>query len=253
MDELMPSQTLCKHCQTALTGQFCHYCGQEVKPPVSPKTFMAETFVQLTDLDRGLLHTIIKLFKAPDQVIKDYLNGNTVAYYHPVKFMVLLVGLEALIINRVWSVQPIIASDTGQAKTTKLVQEALDLFFANFDLVMMASSPALAIFLTWFFGRTQFNFAISLIVVSYISGLNSLMMLPIQPIIGYIAGQENFWVSMVFSQMLFLVWLAWASKSVIAIGKLKRILFMLIAYAMNQIVIALLVAVFITLYISIKY
>lgn len=242
----------CKHCGTILAGHFCHNCGQEVKGPVKTKSFIAETFVQVTDLDRGLLHTIIKLFKQPNQVIKDYLNGNTVAYYHPVKFMVLLVGIEALIINRVWSVQPMKASDTGQAKATKLVQEALDLFFANFDLFMMAASPALAVFLSWFIGRKHINFAIGLIMVCYTSGLNSLIMLPIQPIIGYIAGQENFWISIALSQILFLIWLMWALKENVAISFSRCLTLTLVAYTLHQVVITLMVTIFITTYITIN-
>jgi hypothetical protein len=51
----------------------------------------------LTDIEAGFLHTVLRLFSQPGQVVLDYWRGKTVCYYEPFRYLVLWTAFTVLL------------------------------------------------------------------------------------------------------------------------------------------------------------
>ncbi|MCC6724047.1 MAG: DUF3667 domain-containing protein, partial [Saprospiraceae bacterium] len=92
----------CKTCDAPVVGNYCPACGQRhLGERITLRFIGVELFQMLTNLERGLWHTLLELVRNPGRVIRDYLSGATVLYYQPVRFLLLMTGISALMANLV--------------------------------------------------------------------------------------------------------------------------------------------------------
>jgi hypothetical protein len=90
--------TMCANCGAALQGAYCPRCGQRHRPErISLRHEVARFAIAAFDLDRGVLHTFLRLSRRPAQVVADYLRGRTVPYTHPAKYFLLALALLQLL------------------------------------------------------------------------------------------------------------------------------------------------------------
>lgn len=88
----------CKTCESAVVGVYCPHCGQRHRERrITMRSIAIELFQLLTNLERGLWHTILGLVRDPGKVIRDYLEGATVLYFQPFRFLLLTAGISALV------------------------------------------------------------------------------------------------------------------------------------------------------------
>lgn len=95
---------ICKNCNTSVTGDFCHNCGQATRTKeVNFKYVLQEIPNSILQVDRGFLYTIKELFTRPGHSIREYLEGKRVKHFKPIAFVLLLSALyvfSSLIINQ---------------------------------------------------------------------------------------------------------------------------------------------------------
>lgn len=89
---------ICKNCGNVIHIKYCSYCGQEpVKGRLNLKE-MARKFVEgFTHVDTGVFRLINKLTVNPGEVVRVYIEGKRKKYYSPVKYLVLVITLSALL------------------------------------------------------------------------------------------------------------------------------------------------------------
>jgi hypothetical protein len=77
----------CKNCDTALVGEYCHRCGQEVRDAdsLSFKKMVLYTIHELFDYDSKIINTVKKLFLKPGFLTNEYLDGKTTKYLNPIR------------------------------------------------------------------------------------------------------------------------------------------------------------------------
>jgi hypothetical protein len=91
---------ICKSCQTPLAGRYCYQCGQrKIDERLTLKYLLQATANILTNLERGLWFTIKELYLRPGKVIRDYLAGATIRYYHPLRYIFLMTGIAAIAVS----------------------------------------------------------------------------------------------------------------------------------------------------------
>ncbi|MFC2104972.1 DUF3667 domain-containing protein [Bacteroidota bacterium] len=89
---------ICKNCSNKFQGYYCNICGQKViKSRFTFRIFIIDAIESAFNLENGFFFTIQQLLKNPGKVLIEYLNGRTKDYYNPIIFLILLVGLSALI------------------------------------------------------------------------------------------------------------------------------------------------------------
>lgn len=82
-------QTHCRNCDSELSGEFCHSCGQSARSLRRPFwTLVKESAETLFVMDGRLMQTIPALMTRPGEISRDYLNGRRARYIPPFRLYV---------------------------------------------------------------------------------------------------------------------------------------------------------------------
>lgn len=90
------TQSVCSHCHTALTGDYCSQCGQKVRKRLTMNA-VTTWVVGAFSFEKGILHTTAELLKRPGAVVQAYINGHTRPYSNPVRYYLLMMTVWQLI------------------------------------------------------------------------------------------------------------------------------------------------------------
>ena len=143
----------CANCDTALSGAFCHRCGQrgEIHALTLPH-LLHEIPHAIFHVDRGLLVTIRALALRPGRTINAYLDGHRIRYFNPLSMLVLLAGLCALAYSKFpFDFSPMAAGLPAEeaARTTAFVKSLM----VNYSLGLMVQLPIIALISWLIMGR----------------------------------------------------------------------------------------------------
>jgi hypothetical protein len=119
--------TTCKNCGHQFDLNYCPSCGQKASvKKLEMKSLLQELPNALWHLDRGFLYNCIELFKRPGYAIKDYLDGKRKRFYHPLSFMLIILGTMYVLMNlmQVHYYDPI--QDAGMSETEASVWKEYD-------------------------------------------------------------------------------------------------------------------------------
>lgn len=87
----------CANCEAQRTGAFCAGCGQRaLEGRHTLRGFAKGAAARVFNLERGLVHTAVRLTLSPGRVVRDYLRGRTAPYIHPLAYLVLAFAAFAL-------------------------------------------------------------------------------------------------------------------------------------------------------------
>jgi hypothetical protein len=91
-------ETVCKSCSSNLNGTYCSICGQKViSKRFTLKKSVGWLFANIFNLEKGFLSTTWDLIKKPGKVVSNFLNGITVPYAHPFRFIFVWATVSTLI------------------------------------------------------------------------------------------------------------------------------------------------------------
>lgn len=122
----------CASCGAPRDDLYCARCGQPFRPTrIKLRTELGRFVAAGFDVDRGLLHTFLRLWIRPARVVADYLRGSTVAYTHPGKYFLLAIALLQLVAYGTGAVGDFITGLTEESEllTESQVAAALDSVF----------------------------------------------------------------------------------------------------------------------------
>lgn len=90
----------CKNCGHQLDHKYCPHCGQKASVKrLEMKSILQELPHAIWHLDKGFLYNCIELYKRPGYAIKDYLDGKRKRFYHPLSFMLIILGTMYVLMN----------------------------------------------------------------------------------------------------------------------------------------------------------
>ena len=189
----LPSQA-CKNCKTEYTGYYCPGCGQKlITERYSLQDGASHIVAMILNFDRGLWPTIYNLVRNPGKVIRDYLNGITVPYFHPFRFLFLMVTINVLLMISSGAyvyVQESFSQKMTHESMPEITKELMAKGNSYFNILIALSMPILA-FGSWLlFRKKGYNYAEHLIVVCYAYGLVMLVGILLIPI--YLINQDAY-------------------------------------------------------------
>jgi Protein of unknown function (DUF3667) len=86
----------CLNCGARLTTPFCGACGQKAHTErISLKYLLHEIPHAIFHVDRGLVPTVVGVFKRPGVVVDEYLSGKRAKYFNPLTLLILCSSLCA--------------------------------------------------------------------------------------------------------------------------------------------------------------
>jgi Protein of unknown function (DUF3667) len=207
----------CLNCQQPLAGAYCAQCGQPANTQrLSSRQLAQDVFASLTNLDRGLFHTILDLTRRPAGLIGDYLAGRRAPYYHWLKYLLLFTGLATLVTLSSKGFQGFMKSSMTKMGTDvataeklagastsaeKVIAEMQVLFFSNYNLIYLAFLPFAALFFYLFFRGRGYNLAEHLVAQAFALGHYNLICALLFTLLLPFEGQA--WYGSVFVFVLF--------------------------------------------------
>ena len=92
------TQPACRNCGAERTGPYCARCGQQaIEGRPTLRRLAREVVDRTLGLEQGFFHTIARLTVAPGTVTRDYIDGRTRPYTHPLAYLALSFAAFALI------------------------------------------------------------------------------------------------------------------------------------------------------------
>lgn len=167
----------CKTCQKELTGpNFCSHCGQKViTDRFTTRKIISTLLSQITNLDRGFTHTILMLFTNPSKVAKDYIAGSTMPYYNPIRLLLILATISAIISvsSGIYDlqqeeIQAMVTPDIDVDEATTARQQAFQNEIKKYlQFVIIAILPFITMVSYRFFRKRGYNYAEHLIMNTF--------------------------------------------------------------------------------------
>lgn len=190
----------CKACGNFNSGNFCKDCGEELHPQRFSLPKILRTFPDLfLDVDHGLLYTIKELFKNPGRAVRAYLNGDRARHYKPLKFVLFMSGLYALlfIYFNIHGVSESQYADIAEkAEADMLEQQTTELQ----SIVNLVSLPFLSLTSWLFFGPKKLYYGEHLLLNSYIIGFVLFIQIVLFPVM--LIKNGTAWVDWILSAVL---------------------------------------------------
>ena len=88
----------CKNCGNEFSGIFCNNCGQKlINKRFTVKEIVMSSFSTTFSINKGFFYTAKMLFVNPAKVIDDYINGKTKYYINPLKYLLIIAGINAFL------------------------------------------------------------------------------------------------------------------------------------------------------------
>lgn len=178
----------CKNCQSEFEGNFCPNCGQKyINKRFNLKDSIAWAFHSIFNFDKGFLLTSRDLITIPGKVINGFLNGVTIRYAHPFRFIFIWATISAIL--GVWAgtfedtslaMNEAMGIDQESIQRTKGLQDIMGQYM-SFVILFMVPFYALGSYLL--FKSKGLNYAEHLIINSF--ALSSSIMLGVPLTIAY--------------------------------------------------------------------
>lgn len=175
----------CKNCENIFEGKYCNQCGQKVmEQRFTVKQIFTTLISIITNLESGFLKTAKSLFKAPAQLINDYINGKTRPYYHPLRYLIILTTITT-VINLSFGIFDASQSDMQQlfnpgaddhdlARQARIQEQVKQ--YLNFIPLLVI--PFISLVSYRLFKERHLNYAEHLIANSFMSGQLNFISLP---------------------------------------------------------------------------
>ena len=148
----------CLNCGAVLSSRYCAECGQRSDTSrLRLANWAGESLATATNLEAGLLNTIIGLTLRPGKTARRYVEGQRIRFTSPLKYSLLGAGL--------WLLAFSIAIETPEDDGSLTA-----LFLRYGQLINLAAIPLIAIgYLAAFLG-SKYTYAEELCLAAYIAG-----------------------------------------------------------------------------------
>lgn len=182
---------LCKNCDAALDGPYCSQCGQKALTERITLGYIIRSFIEaLTNVEQGFWHTMRALLTKPGIVAREYLEGKRKPYFHPVRYLLILITAVTVItlVSGVYDLQQSeilhlqndalgLQPDEKTVANQQKVQEEIKKYL---NLVALLTLPFISLVAFWLFRKRAYNYAEHLVMVAFWSAELAVIGLPVQ-------------------------------------------------------------------------
>lgn len=98
MDRVWLDHDLCRNCGASLPTPYCGQCGQKAASRLAWRDTARETWERLRVFEVQMVATLARLFVTPGRVAREYVMGRRSANMHPLKLLVAVVAILALML-----------------------------------------------------------------------------------------------------------------------------------------------------------
>ena len=131
----------CRNCNAPLSTPYCGNCGQKRAARLGYRDLGEETWRKWRPFDLSLAHTAARLAAGPGRVAREYVLGMRARHFHPLKLLLVAVGLLVLMLTRAAWLE---SSNASYSQAMALVRA-----YANWSFTLMIfaiTGASLAVF-----------------------------------------------------------------------------------------------------------
>lgn len=162
----------CINCGAKLTGRYCAACGQPVKARLTLVSVLRSSVAAFFDTDSGFLATLLGLFIRPGIVVSNYVEGKTVPYVHPGRYLIVAIAALQITIGITGGIGDFaagFAEASGGLENLSQTQQDSEVLVQDFlFVVMLLGLPLTAAIQRLVFWRSVRNFVEHFVCVTYI-------------------------------------------------------------------------------------
>lgn len=174
----------CKNCAFHFKGNFCPNCGQkDITKRFTTKESISWLFSSIFNLEKGFYLTTIELFKTPGKLVREYLDGVTIKYIHPFRYLFLWATISTLI--AVYTDAYDQMSELGnslnpESKTQAAFNKSYLIFLKQYmSFIILGMIPFFSLASSLIYKKQKLYFAEHLILNSYLNSLTIIVGIPI--------------------------------------------------------------------------
>jgi len=172
--DLPETRVKCKNCGNIFAGDFCPSCGQKVINERNTVKHFFKLLFNSFDIDKGIIYTARMLFTNPDIIVQDYLNGNTVKYYNPLKYLIVVAGLYAILMIGFNIFESNIASTNelmGEYGKQTQLQQTINSYTKKYlSIIPILIIPFYSLVSKWVFSKHKLFYGEHLLINTYLYG-----------------------------------------------------------------------------------
>jgi len=160
---------ICKNCGLEAGDKYCSHCGQLTSTSrISVKEMLWNFWDIFTHAEHGILKAIYELTIKPAHIAQEYIAGKRKKYFSPIKYLVVVVSLSAILILNYSSFGlPFEPSFPGDSNIDDIVEQ--DYFnHKNYKIQLFLSIPLASLISFLVFRKSGFNFAENLVLNTYL-------------------------------------------------------------------------------------
>lgn len=166
------NETQCKNCENKFEGKFCPSCGQKVINERNTVKHFFKLLFNSFDIDKGIIYTARMLFTDPDIVVHDFLNGNTVKYYNPLKYLIVVAGFYAILMIGFNIFESNIASTNelmGEYGKQTQLQQTINSYTKKYlSIIPILMLPFYSLVSKWVFNKHKLYYGEHLLINTYL-------------------------------------------------------------------------------------
>lgn len=178
----MEKTQTCKNCGASVQKNYCSDCGQSTSAGrINSHYLWHEVQHSILHVDRGIFYTIKELILRPGITIKGYLDGKRVNHFKPFAFVIILGTIYGFIAHffKVYPESELLP-DLGP-ESTESGRKVMEWVYGHYSLVMLGLIPFTALASYWVFRKKGYNYSEYLVIYSYITGIQILILLLAYP------------------------------------------------------------------------
>jgi len=163
----------CKNCGSENLENYCSKCGQLVYHKRFTLKSIFGFFLDVFNVEKGFINTAKMLLIKPGTVIKDYLNGKTKVYMNPLKFFLIIAGINAAIMIYFKIFDHNIERNTNLAGANEIAiqlsHKMSEIMKKYLHIIGIFIIPFISIMSKWFFRKKKLYYAEHLIINLFLS------------------------------------------------------------------------------------
>lgn len=235
----------CKNCKNTFYGSYCNNCGQKAIYERYTLKHLFNLTLDSFNLQKGLFYTLKMLFTNPGKVINDYLEGRSKDFYNPLKYLILIASINAILMlwfnifeTNIAAANELMGEDPEGNKLQQLVAGYVRTYLNVFALVVL---PFYSLVSKWVFNKFRLHYAEHLIINGYLFAQYTLLQMTTYTLFSFIPGLSK--LSMAFSVVVFITYYSYAFRGVFKIRFFKSLLSSILIYILGFVLFMLFIIV----------
>ena len=217
----------CPVCEAERLGAHCIDCGHAFQDErLTLRPLIRRGITRVFDLDAGLLHTFLELFRRPGQVARDYAGGVRRPYVNPFTYFVLAAAVQIIGMRTMWDPMARALSESvptlpderniyfhifGESWAQEYIELTLSFMAQTYTwMALVFFAIPLAVALRLLMGKRLINLAEGIVFSLYTSGH---MLLITATAVVIVAVTDSIWYHQMAVYPLMIVWTMYAIVS----------------------------------------